>query len=220
MNEFFKLFKREMRINWLNLSSLFSYISFFFLGIIIFIFSIGSDLGKLSQLFNPIVWVIFLFSLILGSENFIKNDYNDGSLKELQFLGFSEELIIFTKSFSMWAILIFPSMFFLPICSLMFSIEFVELLNLLSYILLASPSLILLSILSALMSMQIKNRILPFVIILPFYIPILIFSTSGEKIGIFNNFENSHYLILIAIFFITLPLTLIIGKLILKEINN
>ena len=220
MNEFLKLFKREMKISWLNLSNLFSYISFFFLGILIFIFSIGSDLEKLSQLFEPIVWVIFLFSIILGSENFIKNDYNDGSLKELQFLGFSEELIIFTKSFVMWIILIFPSIFFLPLCSLMFSIEFIELLNLLSNILVASPSLILLSVLSSLISMQIKNKILPFVVILPFYIPVLIFSTSGEKISLFNNTENSTFFILIAIFFITLPLALIIGKLILKEINN
>ena len=174
----------------------------------------GSDISELKKLFLPIVWVVFLFSLILGAENFTTNDFNDGSLKELQFLGFSNELIFISKSISMWIILILPCLIMIPIFSIMFSIQIDQILHLTANLLIASPSLVLISLISSLLSLQVrKNRILQFIIVLPFYIPPLIFSTSITE-------QNNNFFILIAIFFITLPITLILGKLILKEINR
>ena len=206
---------------WSNFSYILTYIIFFCLGNLIFIFAFGADLEKLSELSFSIIWVIIIFSIILGSENFVKNDFNDGSLKEMQFLGYREELIIFSKAFVMWMILIIPIILFLPIFSLFFSINLEGLISLAISIILASPSLILISLISALLSLQIKeNRLLQFVIIIPFYIPILIFSVINKQSFLINQVGNDRFSILIAIFFITLPLMLVSGKLILKEINN
>ena len=139
----------------------------------------------------------------------------------MQFLGYREELIIFSKAFVMWMILIMPIILFLPIFSLFFSINLEDLISLAISIILASPSLILISLISALLSLQIKkNRLLQFVIIIPFYIPILIFSVINKQSFLINQVSNGRFSILIAIFFITLPLMLVSGKLILKEINN
>ena len=102
----------------------------------------------------------------------------------------------------------------IPIFSIMFSIQIDQILHLTANLLIASPSLVLISLISSLLSLQVrKNRILQFIIVLPFYIPPLIFSTSITE-------QNNNFFILIAIFFITLPITLILGKLILKEINR
>jgi len=221
MNDFFVLLKRELKVNLSNFSYILTYIIFFCLGNLIFIFAFGADLEKLSELSFSIIWVIIIFSIILGSENFVKNDFNDGSLKEMQFLGYREELIIFSKAFVMWMILIIPIILFLPIFSLFFSINLEGLISLAISIILASPSLILISLISALLSLQIKeNRLLQFVITIPFYIPILIFSVINKQSFLINQVGNDRFSILIAIFFITLPLMLVSGKLILKEINN
>ena len=111
MKNLFKLVIREVKIHMSSLTNLWSFISLFFLGILIFVFAVGSKTNYLSQLYLPIVWVIFLFSLILGAEAFLLEDHTDGSLKELQFLGYSKEIIILAKSISMWIIYIIPSIF-------------------------------------------------------------------------------------------------------------
>ena len=221
MINLYKLILREMKIHMSSLTNLWSFISLFFLGILIFVFAVGSESNNLSQLYLPIVWVIFLFSLILGAETFLLEDHNDGSLKELQFLGYSKEIIILAKSISMWIIYIIPSIFIIPLFSIMFSISFNYLIFIIINILLASPSLILIAIISGLFALQLKkNRILQFVIIIPFYIPPLIFGTMHTYNESSNILENHNFFILIAIFFITLPLTLFIGKLLLKEIYS
>jgi heme exporter protein B len=86
-------------------------------------------------------------------------------------------------------------------------------------IFLASPSLILISLVASLFSIQLKsNKILQFIIIFPFYIPIIIFTTSiGHNQ---DKLYDNNFLILIGIFFITLPISLLTSRLIMREINR
>tara|TARA_B100000131_G_C17601618_1_gene403718 strand:- start:173 stop:463 length:291 start_codon:yes stop_codon:yes gene_type:complete len=96
----------------------------------------------------------------------------------------------------------------------MFSIQIDQLINFTLNLLIASPTLVLISLISSLLSLQVrKNRILQFIIVLPFYVPPLILSTSITE-------KSNNFFILIAIFFITLPIALILSKLIFKEINR
>ncbi len=221
MTEFYKLFQRELSINIKNFFVLFTFSSFFIISILIFVFAFGSDLSEIDGLYKPIVWVILIFSITLVSENFIYNDFSDGSLKELEFLGYNNELIIFCKSFVMWLLIIMATIFLVPIFSIFFNISFNETVYLFIYIFFASPSLTLISIVSSLFSIQLgKNKIVQFILIFPFYIPVIIFTTSSSNIQLNANSHNSNFLILIGIFFITLPLCLFISRLIMKELNK
>ena len=221
MNDLVKLIKRELKLSFINSTNIISFLSFLSFGILIFVFALGSNIEKLSTLFVPIFWVLFLLSIILAAENFFLRDHLDGSLKELQFLGFSKESIILSKSISMWLILIIPSCIMISIFSLMFSIDLKNLPEILINFFLASPSLVMISLISVLFSLQIKtNSILKFIIIFPFYVPILIFSTNSEIFLINQNNLLDNFFILFAIFLITLALTLIFGKYILEEVNK
>jgi heme exporter protein B len=215
ITDFLKLLEREINLSIKNHSVLFSFSVFFVISLLIFVFAFGPNLDDIPNLYTPVVWVVLLFSIMLISDNFIHNDYLDGSLKELQFLGYNEELILSCKSIVMWGIIILPTLFLIPICSLFLNFKLLDLPNLLINILLASPSLILIALVSSLFSIQLKrNRILQFVIIFPFFVPIIIFSTS------INNSQNNSFLILIGIFLVTLPVSLTAGRLIMKEINK
>ena len=221
MNDLVKLTKRELRLSFINSNNIISFLSFLSFGILIFVFALGSNTEKLSNLFVPILWVLLLLSIILPAENFFLRDHLDGSLRELQSLGFGKESIILSKSISMWLILIIPSCIMISIFSLMFSIDSKKLPEILINFFLASPSLVMISLISVLFSLQIKtNPILKFIIIFPFYVPILIFSTNSEIFLINQNNLLDNFFILFAIFLITLALTLIFGKYILEEVNR
>ena len=96
-----KLLEREISLSFKNSKGLLSYASFFFIALILFIFAIGPDVEILSLLFRPILWVIMIFALISISETFVYEDYLDGSLQELQCLGYSEISIFLSKCFAM-----------------------------------------------------------------------------------------------------------------------
>jgi len=164
--------------------------------------------------------MIILFSLILTADNFIDEDFKNGSLKELQFLGFSAEQIFIAKSLSMLVSIVLSNFFLIPLTSLFFGINFSIILNIFLIFLISSPTLVLLSLISALFSLQIKrNKFIQFIIVTPFFIPIIIFASS-MNISNTENSNNVNFLILFGFFLITLPLSIIIGKLLIKETNQ
>ena len=162
-----------------------------------------------------------LFAIILVSDNFLLSDFQDGSLKELQYLGYSEESVILSKTVVMYLILIIPHFLLIPVFSIFYNINFNDLFQLSLDIVIGMPSLILISLISSLLTIQIKrNKVLQFIVIMPFYIPIIIFTTSNNDQIFYSSFELNKILILIGFFLITLPITLLLGKLILNEINK
>ena len=199
--DFFKLIKREIRIMLKNFSVIYSFSTFFVVASLIFVFSVN-DISYVKNFYKSIVWIVLIFSIMLVSENFLNEDFNDGSLKELQFLGFSEESIIISKSIAMWFMIMIPMLFLMPLVFVFFQNYIYELISLVINLILATPSLTLISILSSLFSVQLKrNKIIQFVIILPFFIPMIIFTTStGTLFESYNLIENQ-FLILIGIFF-------------------
>ena len=96
------LIKREIKLSVRNFGLILSYSSFFLLSLLIFTFGVGPDIKQLNTVYIPIIWVIMLFAIILVSDNFLLSDFQDGSLKELQYLGYSEESIILSKTVVMY----------------------------------------------------------------------------------------------------------------------
>ena len=124
MKNFKNLLYREFIISFQNTKSLYSYCTFFFTSILLFVFAIGPDILILSTIYKPILWMITIFSIILISESFVFEDFLDGSLSELQFLGYSEEVIFLSKSLVMFLSLVIPNIILIAISSIVFNISF------------------------------------------------------------------------------------------------
>ena len=219
MTNFKNLLYREFIISFKNTKSLYSYCTFFFTSILLFVFGIGSDISILSTIYKPILWMITIFSLILISESFVFEDFLDGSLSELQFLGYSEEVIFLSKFLVMFTSLVIPNIILIPISSILFEVNFLDVLEIITLFIISLPTISLISILSALFSLQVKrNKFIQFILIMPFFIPIIIIATS-ENFLVTNLGYEFKIFVLIGLFLITLPLSILIGKLIIKELN-
>ena len=219
MTNFKNLLYREFIISFKNTKSLYSYCTFFFTSILLFVFGIGSDISILSTIYKPILWMITIFSLILISESFVFEDFLDGSLSELQFLGYSEEVIFLSKFLVMFTSLVIPNIILIPISSILFEVNFLDVVEIITLFIISLPTISLISILSALFSLQVKrNKFIQFILIMPFFIPIIIIATS-ENFFVTNLGYEFKIFVLIGLFLITLPLSILIGKLIIKELN-
>ena len=221
MRQFSALFYRELFIGFKNTNNFLISFFFFLVGVLIFIFAAGSDQETLLKIGHAIVWSIILFTTILSSEQFFLKDYLDGSLKELQVIGYNPEIIILTKTMVMWIYLILPLVIFTPLIGIMLQIDIKEILILVFSIILGSPSLLLITSIGVLLTIQSSNnKVILLVLIFPFFIPILIFGVGAIEVSRSMMNPSSNFFILIAIFLITLPLTMILGKYAFKEMNN
>ena len=165
MSDFKNLIFREFIITFKNTKSLYSYCTFFFTSMLLFVFAIGPDISILSPIYKPILWMITIFSLILISESFVSEDFLDGSLSELQFLGYSEENIFLSKCLVMFMSLIIPNIFLIPISSILFEINFLDVIELTTLFIVSLPTITLISILSAFFSLQVKrNKFIQFIL--------------------------------------------------------
>ncbi len=219
MKNFKTLLYREFIISFKNTKSLYSYCTFFFTSILLFVFATGPDISILSPIYKPILWMITIFALILISESFVFEDFFDGSLSELQFLGYSEEIIFLSKSAVMFISLIIPNIILIPVSSILFKVNFLDVIEIITLFSISLPTITLISILSALFSLQVKrNKFIQFILIMPFFIPIIIIATS-ENFFVTNLGNEFKIFVLIGLFLITLPLSILIGKLIIKELN-
>ena len=221
MKKIFLLLKRELFVNFRNLDNLYINIFFFILSIFIFILSFGYDNLFSKEYGHAVIWSVVLFTIILSSEQFFIEDFWDGSIRELQIIGFSSHSIILVKLLVMWILLILPILFITPIMSLLLGIEPSEIKTLLISIALGSPSLLLISIIGIIITVQSKkNKLLLVTLILPFYIPILIFGVGSVELERKLISPTSNFFILIGIFLITLPITVFTGNYALKEVNQ
>ena len=180
------LSRREFKINYKNFSDILSVLLFFLLGIVIFVFSIGTDKEIFSQISIGIIWTLILLTNTLSLRNFFQNDFDDNSIVLFHMSGLSYELIILIKIIVMWICFQIPFFIIIPIGSILLNVELESLKIIFISFLLGSPIITCISAISGSMNLlNKKNFAIGSLIIMIFSIPVIIFA-----VGLDNESEN------------------------------
>ncbi len=154
----------------------------FFLGIFIALFpiAVGTDKALLQKIAPGIIWLAVLLSVLLSAEKLFKNDYEDGSLEQLYLSGHSLLLTVAAKLVIQWVVLVLPILLALPVVGLLYELPLNVTAQIAVTLLIGSPSLLLLAMLGSAITLSVaRGGLLLIVIILPLYIPTLIFALSA-----------------------------------------
>jgi len=171
---------RDITIQLRNLSDIISYIVFFIIITLIFIFSIGPSDEQLKPIGISILWSILVLSSSISVSKILKEDYEDGNFAIYQFSGLSLEMISFVKIITSWILYQFPVLFFIPLLSFILNIDFEKLYLLIITMLIGSPILTIFTLISsAMMLTNKKNLILGSLVVLPLSIPVIIFAVGA-----------------------------------------
>ena len=180
---------REYKVNLSGIHDILTNITFFFISIFIFIFSIGPEKETLSLLGVGILWTLLLLSSTLSLRKFYQDDFENGSLIVLHLNGFSLELISILKTISHFFFVQFPFMISIPLASILLDVSLEKMYNLLLSFVIGSFILSCLGSISSSMNLLNKrNYLLGSVMVLVFSIPIIIFSVG--LINIEDNFNS------------------------------
>ena len=214
--------QKELSVYFRNLNNIFLPLVFFFLIISIFPLVLVPEKKLFDKIISVIIWITTILTTILTSNNFFKDDFNNGIIEIYLTSDSSIELILFLKIISSWFFTCLPIIIFIPLVSVLFNISFDSALVILATLIIGTPVLISIGIFGSALTMGLsKNNILIPVIVVPFYIPVLIFSASAiEAVSIGLSYEMQIY-ILLALLLLTLPIMPYLLKYTLRlSINN
>lgn len=199
--------KKECSLYFRNLNNMFLPLIFFFLIISIFPLVLGPEKILFDKIIPGVIWITSILTTLLTSNNFFKDDYNNGIIEAYMTSESSVELILFLKIILCWIFTCFPIVIFIPLVSLLFDIPFQISLVILLTLIIGTPVLISIGIFGSALTLGLaKNNTLLPVIILPFYIPVLIFSASAiEAVSVGLPYDMQIY-ILLAFLFLVLPI--------------
>ena len=191
LNKIIFFFYREYKLNLSGFQDILTNIIFFFVSILIFIFSIGPDDEVISIIGVGIVWTLLLLSSTLSLKKFYQDDFENGNLLIIHLNGFSFGFIAILKTISHFLFVQIPFLLSIPIACIILNIANDKFIYLLASFSIGSLTLSCLGSISSSMNlMNHRNFLLGSVIVMIFSVPIIIFS-----VGIINLEQNFNSLI-------------------------
>ena len=197
---FSQIIKRELRIAMRKQAEILNPLWFFLIVITLFPLVIGPDPVLLSKIAPGIAWVAALLSALLSFERLFRDDFVDGSLEQLMLTAQPLALTALAKVIAHWLLTGLPLILLSPIAALLLSLEVRIWWALVLTLLIGTPILSCIGAIGVALTVGLrKGGVLLSLLVLPLFIPVLIFSASVLDAATLNLPYNGQLAILGAI---------------------
>lgn len=171
--------RREWRLMFRNTSALVQPLCFFIIIALMFPLSLPAEQVLLQRIGGGVIWVSAVLATLLGLESLFKADYQDGCLEQWLIHPRSLPAAMLGKVIAHWSGTGLLLSLFAPILCLTFRIPPDQIWVLFLGLLLGTPSLSLVGAIGAALTVTLyRGGVLLAIIILPLFIPILIFGAG------------------------------------------
>lgn len=155
-------------------------IGFFVTVVVLLPLGLGPDQALLQRIAPGALWISLLLSVLLSAERIFQSDYEDGSLDAMALGVVPLELVVLAKAAAHWLTTALPLAIAAPLLGFLINLDPLIILPLGLAMLLGSFSLSLLAALGAAITMGLRRGgLLVSLLILPFYVPCLIFGVAA-----------------------------------------
>lgn len=176
------IFSRDLALAYRQRSELMQPMMFFILVISLFPLGIGPNPATLQKVGPGVIWVAAILSSLLGMERLFKDDYNDGSLEQIMLSATPLPLVVLVKVFTHWLTSIVPLLLLSPLLALFLNLTEPMYWALLSTLLLGTPLLSLVGAIAVGLTLGLnRGGVLLALLLLPVFIPLLIFATAAVE---------------------------------------
>ena len=207
IKQFYRILRRELSLAFRQGMDSMMVVMFFVIAVVLFPFGIGPEQNILARIAPGTIWVAALLASMLSLERLFQVDYEDGSLELLVLQPVPLEITVMAKITAHWLTTGVPLIITAPLLAVMMNMDMNTLGILLVSLCLGTPVLSLIgSIGAALVLGSRRGGVLISLLILPLYIPVLIFG-SGAVEAVAGGFgAKSHLMILGGLLVAALPL--------------
>ena len=176
---FRNLILRDIKLAYYTSTNFIFSVSFFILIMILMPFVFGINILDLKFIFEGLIWIGITLALLLTLDSIFSSDFNDGNLDIILGLKMSFETIALAKVISVWIINCLPIIFVMPIIGFIFGFSIDEILPINFNLFLGSIGMTATAVVASSLTLGLKRMIyLKSIIIIPLYIPFIIFGVD------------------------------------------
>ena len=176
-NAFTAIFLRDIILASRYRAELANPLIFFIMVIVLFPFAFGSDPDLLRRVTAGMIWITALLASSLSLEGIFRSDYDDGSAEQMVLSGCPLTLLVAAKITAHWCLTGLPLIIIAMLTAYLLSLSTQALQALFLTLLLGTPVLSLIGAIAVALTVGLRSGgMLLSLIILPLYMPTLIFS--------------------------------------------
>lgn len=205
---FLRLVQREARLLCRRPAELINPLVFFSLVLVLFPLAVGPESRLLQTLSPGLIWVAALLAVLLSLDGLFRSDFEDGSLEQWAVSSRSLPGLALAKVLAHWLFSGLPLVLLAPVLALMLGLPSTHVPVLVLSLLLGTPILSLLGAVGAALTVGLKRGgLLLALLILPLYIPVLIFGSGALQADLQGFSAIGHLLWLASLSVLALTLT-------------
>ncbi|MAI10508.1 MAG: heme exporter protein CcmB [Rhodospirillaceae bacterium TMED167] len=207
MAAFFAILKRDLKLAVRHGSDSFMVVAFFVLVVVLFPLGVGPEPAMLARISAGVIWVAALLSAMLSMDRLFQQDYEDGSLDLLVLSPTPIELLVLAKVLAHWMTTGLPLIIVSPLLGVFMNMHSAGYIATMVSLALGTPILSLVGAIGAALTLGARRGgVLISLLILPLFIPVLIFGVSAVEAALTDLTSGSQFLVLSAMLLAALPL--------------
>jgi heme exporter protein B len=179
------LLKRDLVLAYRRRAELVNPMLFFVLVTAMFPLGIGND-PKLIEAVGPgVIWVAALLAALLSLDSMFRSDYDDGSLEQFMLSAHPVSILVLAKILAHWLVTGLPLFLIAPLLAVLLHIPGSAVPTLMLTLLLGTPVLSLIGSVGVALTVGLRRGgVILSLLVLPLYVPVLIFASDAVKTAI------------------------------------
>lgn len=176
------IIKRDLLLVMRRQSDVLTILFFFIIVVSLFPLSVGPEMNMLRTMAPGVVWVAALLASMLSLGRMFSNDYLDGTLEQMLLSPQSLSLLVLGKALAHWLVTGVPLVLMAPVLGIQYDLPADALFVLAAALLLGTPVLSLIGAIGAALTLGLRGGgVLVSLLVLPLYIPVLIFGAGAVE---------------------------------------
>lgn len=205
MSALFAIVHRDLLLVMRRKSEVLTALFFFIVVTSLFPLGIGADAALLRKIAPGVIWVAALLATLLGLQRMFAADYMDGALEQMALSPYPLVLLVAGKILAHWIVCGLPLVILAPIIGIQFDLDASSLYVLMGTLLLGTPVLSLLGSIGAALTLGVRGgSLLMSLLILPLYVPVLIFGAGAVYANSVGLDTTGHFSLLGALLILAL----------------
>ena len=207
MQAFLGLIRHDLRLAARQGGDIGLVLGFFVLAVILFPLGIGPEPELLRRVAAGIVWVAALLAAVLSLDRLFAADYADGGLDLIALSAMPLEASVLAKGAAHWLTTGLPLAVISPLLGMLVDLDPAALPSLVLGLLLGTPAMSLIGAIAAALSLGARRpAVLLTLLVLPLYLPPLIFGTGAVEASLSAEGPRADLLLLAALTLAAVPL--------------
>ncbi|MDT8363851.1 MAG: heme exporter protein CcmB [Nitrosomonas sp.] len=178
----FWIIKRDLLLAMRRRADVLTTLFFFIIVVSLFPLGVGSEMNILRVMAPGILWVAALLASMLALGRMFSGDYLDGTLEQMLLSPVSLPALVMGKAISHWLVTGVPLVLIAPVLGIQYDLPAESLIVLTFSLLLGTPVLSLIGAIGAALTLGLRGGgVLVSLLVLPLYVPVLIFGAGAVE---------------------------------------